>query len=179
MGVFDLQVENSEVDIFRESDFTGVISFADCIVGNWWDTVNTPPAVNNFLISGTVTFLNADLSQSSMGDQWFNTVVRRTFPCRVLANNPSSATIKVLRPDGNTVFSGHPNREGYLTTSQITFDPTNYNKPWTIRLMYNSQVLAEKELRISTSTPIQLSTEFPLPKRMTSTPEALLLLLNE
>lgn len=157
-------VNNSIVDELMFWDFTGSVNFRNCVAENWADTRNYPPAVNNFLIRGTVVINRADLINAGMGNQWLSTIVRREFPCRVSANNPASATVQILAPGGKIVFTRNPDWKGNIVAGPVSFDAATYDKPWKIRLTYRGQVLDEKELRISSSTPIQLSTQVLLPK---------------
>jgi hypothetical protein len=144
-------------------DFSGTLSFENCVVGNWSDTRNYPPAINNFLISGTVIFNKADLINQALGDQWLNTIIRRKYSCHVSANYPESTLVKVYDPNGQLVYTGKPIHNGQLTTNEIIFDYSNYNKPFKMKLMYESQVLDQFELKIASSTPINLSTSILLP----------------
>ena len=109
------------------------IDFDNCVVENWFDTRNYPPEVNDFVIKGIVTFIEAELIQISMGNQWFDTIVRREFPCRVLTKNPELATLKIFKPDGELAYSGNPDQNGNLIIDEIIFDATNYVQAYMAR----------------------------------------------
>jgi len=93
-----------------------------------------------------------------MGDQWFDTVVRREFPCLIQISSPSSLIVEVIDPNGDLAFSGNPDDGGNILF-QLTFDNSTYDKVWHLRLLQDSQVLDEHELKISSSTPIILPNE--------------------
>jgi len=151
-------INNSTIDEMWFWCFQGTISFNNTTVGNWADTrkdPNWPGCENDFLIKGTVTFNKADLINESMGNQWFDTIVRREFPCLVQISNPELATIEVLDPNGNLAFSGNSDAYGNIVF-QLTFDKATYDKSWKLRLLQDSKIVDEYELRISSSTPISL-----------------------
>ena len=157
-------INNSTIDETWFWCFQGIISFNNTVVGNWADTrkdPDSPGCENDFLIKGTVTFNKADLINESMGNQWFDSVVRRQFPCRVESENPSTTTIEIYDPDGIISYSGSPGDNGNIITDELTFDASNYDKAWNIKLLQNSEVIDEQELKISSSTPIILPNQPP------------------
>ena len=152
-------INNSTIDETWFWCFQGTISFNNTIVDNWADTrkdLSWPGCENDFLIKGTVTFNKADLINESLGNQWSDTIVRREFPCLIQIENPDTTTIEVIDPNGNLVFSGNPDAAGDILF-QLTFDQFTYDKVWNLRLLQDSQVLDEYELRVSSSTPIILA----------------------
>ncbi|MDP8287908.1 MAG: hypothetical protein RAP03_14660 [Candidatus Electryonea clarkiae] len=151
-------INNSTIDETWFWCSQGTIFFNNTIVGNWADTrkdPNWPGCDNSFLIKGTVTFNKADLINEIMGNQWFDTIVRREFPCLVEISNPDLATIEVIDPNGKVAFSGHPSGAGNILF-QLTFDKATYDKIWKLHLLQDSKIIDEYELRISSSTPISM-----------------------
>jgi len=177
-GNFNVTIVSSTLDELWMWDFSGTLSFENCVVGNWSDTRNYPPAINNFFINGTVTFNKADLINQALGDQWLSTIVRRNYPCHVSANYPDSTIVRVYDPYGQKVFEGKPAHNGQITTSAIFYDSNNYNQSFKMQLMYQSQVLDQVDLKIASSTPIKLSTSIllPPPPKSRSMPWLILLL---
>ena len=156
-------INNSAIDETWFWCFQGTIFFNNTIVGNWADTRKYPSGQgceNNFFIKGTVTFNKADLIRESMGNQWFDTIVRREFPCLVQISNPDLAKVEVLDPNGNLAFSGNPDADGNILF-QLTFDKATYDKRWKLRLLQDSKIVDEHELRISSATPIILDNQPP------------------
>ncbi len=169
----NVQIDNSHITVLRPDGesittindctieevwfqcFQGIISFNNTVVGNWADTRKYPECENDFLIKGTVIFNKADLIDESQGNQWFDTIVRREFPCVVQISDPNSAIVEILDPNGNLAFSGNPDAAGNILF-ELTFDQFTYDKKWKLHLLQDSQVLDEHELRISSSTPISL-----------------------
>ena len=151
-----ITMTNSDIDEIWIWDFIGKLNFNNSVIGNWADTRNYPPAANNFLIKGTVTFIKADLIWPELGNQWLNTIVRREFPIRVKYNNPANTTIKIYDPNGKLAFSGSPNQNGDIKTDELVFNASNYKRAWLIRLLRDSTIIDEQELRIASSTPITI-----------------------
>ncbi len=157
-------ISNSTIDETWFWCFQGTMSFNNTIVGNWADTRKDPSwpgCENNFVIKGTVTFNKADLIKESIGNQWFDTIVRREFQCQIQIENPDTITIEVIDPNGNLAFSGIPDAAGNILF-QLTFDNSTYDKIWHLRLLQNSKVFDEYELRISSATPIILANQPPI-----------------
>lgn len=121
-----INVINSTADQLWIWDFTGIMDFTNATIGNWADTRNYTPLVNNFLLKGNVIFNKADLINTGMGNQWFDTIVRREFPLKVTASNPASLTVQARDPDGNIVFTGSSDNSGNLTIL-LTFTKLNYD----------------------------------------------------
>ena len=151
-----IRVINTISDQLWIWDSTGIIDFTNATIGNWADTRSYTSLANNFLLKGNVIFNKADIINTSLGNQWFDTIVRREFPLQIAFSNPASLTVQARDPDGNIVFSGSPDNSGNLTIL-LTFTNLNYNRNWNLRLLNGSTILINRNISIGSSTPLIIS----------------------
>jgi len=152
----EITITDTTIEELLIWDFTGTLNFENTIVGNWYDTRNYPGYTNEFLIKGNVSFIEADLIAEIMGDQWLDTIVTREFPIQIQSQDTGETVIEIYDPDGNLAYSGNFDDTGNIITDALTFDSSNYDKAWGIKLFKDSELINEQDLMMYSSTPIIL-----------------------
>ena len=152
----EIIITDTTIDELLIWDFTGILNFENSIVKNWYDTRNYPGNTNEFLIKGNVLFNKADLIWQDLGNQWLDTIVTREFPIQIQSPDPGGTLIEIYDPVGNLAYSGSFDSNGNITTDALTFNLSNYDKIWKIKLFKNSGLLNEQNLMMYSSTPLIL-----------------------
>lgn len=147
-------VDNSTIGHFWVWWYTGVITFENSIMEDWYET-----RWCDFWIKGSVAIGGGTIIQPANGP-WTDATIHREYPVSVTVDNAPApnANLSLETPDGSTMWTGTTDINGTAIFT-LTFTETNYLDTWTLSASGNGFYI-DTAIVITSTTPIALSSTF-------------------
>jgi len=165
-GNATVYVRDSVIRWFEFWDFNGVVTLDNVTITEWFSVYKKPDIPQRALIRGNVSIVPKTL-QFMFGLKWFDSIIQREYP--VVVNKGSFYTaytnfsLKIVDSSGKLInsFSVNPSKTYYPV---LTYDKTNYEKAFSLKVYGNEYLLEELPITLLTSTPIEITLGDILPK---------------
>jgi len=165
-GNATVYVKDSVIRWFEFWDFNGVVTLDNVTITEWFSVYKEPDIPQRALIRGNVTIVPKTL-QFMFGLKWFDSIIQREYPIVVKKGQFYTAynnfSLKIADPSGKLInsFPVDPSKTYYPI---LTYDKTNYEKAFSLKVYGDGFLLGELPITLLTSTPIEITLGDILPR---------------